>query len=524
MKYTKTNGMEDLLIFDTTLRDGEQSPGATMSLENKINIAKLLDEMGVDIIEAGFPIASEGDFVAVSTISELIDNAVVCGLARSSLGDIHRAGKALKKAKKSRIHTFISTSDLHMKYKLQMTREQVLEAIQNSVKTAIEYTDDVQWSPEDGTRTDHDFLCKAVEIAIGAGATTINIPDTVGYTIPNESAFIISMLRERVSGIENITLSTHCHNDLGMAVANSLAAVLAGARQVECTVNGIGERAGNAAMEEIVMATRVRNDSLPYKTRINTTKITPISRMVSDATSFPIQFNKAIVGKNAFAHEAGIHQDGMIKHANTYEIMRPTDVGLSESSLVLGKHSGRAAVKKRLNELGYEFGDNRINDFFVKFKELADRKREIYDGDLIAMMRESIGANDEDYLQVHHLKVICGSEAPQTAEMDLGVGGVRYQVESTGDGPVDAAFKGVAKVFSHNAKLKLYQVNAVTQGTDAQATVTVRLEEDGIISVGQSADTDTVYASLKAYLAALNNLIKQRDSKEIYQETCPTLA
>jgi len=524
MKQNTPQAMDDLLIFDTTLRDGEQSPGATMTLENKINIARLLDEMGVDIIEAGFPIASEGDFTAVSTIAGIIDNAVVCGLARSSLGDIHRAGNALKQAKMSRIHTFISTSDLHMQYKLQMTRDQVLEAIYKSINTALEYTDDVQWSPEDGTRTEHNFLCQAVATAIEAGATTINIPDTVGYTIPNESAAIITMLKERIQGINDVVISTHCHNDLGMAVANSLAAVMAGARQVECTVNGLGERAGNAAMEEIVMATRVRSDSLPYRTRIDSTKIIPVSRMVSDATSFPVQFNKAIVGKNAFAHEAGIHQDGMIKHSGTYEIMRPTDVGLSESNLVLGKHSGRAAVKKRLNELGYDIGDNRINDFFIKFKHLADRKREIYDGDLVTMMRETSSDNTEDFLQVKFLKVICGSESPQTAELHLDVGGIHHRVEANGDGPVDAAFRAVSKVFSHEAKLKLYQVSAVTQGTDAQATVTVRLEENGVIAVGQSADTDTVFASLKAYLSALNNLIRQRNAKQIYQKTSPSHA
>ena len=517
LKDTKF-GQDQLLIFDTTLRDGEQSPGAAMTLENKIEIARQLDEMGVDIIEAGFPIASEGDFLAVSKISEIIKNATVCGLARSSIGDIDRAGEALKKARKARIHTFISTSDLHMQYKLQMSRDQVLEAIHKSVTQALDYTDDVQWSPEDGTRTDHDFLVLSVKTALDAGAKTINIPDTVGYTAPGESAYIINMLRERIPEIDNVVISTHCHNDLGMAVANALAAVNAGARQVECTINGLGERAGNAALEEIVMATRVRNDIMPYKTNIDTTKITHLSRLVSDATGFPIQFNKAIVGKNAFTHEAGIHQDGMLKHAGTYEIMKPEDIGLMESSLVLGKHSGRAAVRKKLEDLGYDIGDNRLSDFFVKFKNLADRKKEVYDDDLIALMRESTGMADDDNLRVKYLKVVCGSDSPQSAELIMDVNGREMTAQATGDGPVDASFKAVTKLFPHKAKLKLYQVQAVTQGTDAQATVTVKLEENGHLVLGQSADTDTVYASIKAYVSALNNLFRRREIKTSWKE------
>ena len=518
MLINTNSGQDQLLIFDTTLRDGEQSPGAAMTLENKIEIAEQLDEMGVDIIEAGFPIASEGDFTAVSKIAKIIRNATVCGLARSSIGDIDRAGEALKTARKPRIHTFISTSDLHMKYKLQMSREQVLEAIYNSVSRALTHTDDVQWSPEDGTRTDHDFLIRAVKTALDAGATTINIPDTVGYTAPGESANIIKLLRDRIPEINDVVISTHCHNDLGMAVANSLAAVSAGARQVECTINGLGERAGNAALEEIVMATRVRNDIMPYATKIDTTKITHLSRLVSDATGFPIQFNKAIVGKNAFTHEAGIHQDGMLKHAGTYEIMKPEDIGLSESSLVLGKHSGRAAVRKKLEDLGYEIGDNRLSDFFVKFKNLADRKKEVYDDDLIAMMRETTGMAEDDYLRVKYLKVVCGSASPQSAELVMEVNGQEMTSNAKGDGPVDASFKAVTNLFPHKARLKLYQVNAVTQGTDAQATVTVKLEEDGNLVLGQSADTDTVYASLKAYVSALNNLYRRREVKTSWKE------
>ncbi len=499
-----------VLIFDTTLRDGEQSPGATMTHDEKIEIAETLDEMGVDIIEAGFPIASEGDFEAVRDIARLMKNAAVCGLSRSSFKDIDRAAEALKPAKRPRIHTFISTSPLHMKYKLQMEPEVVIEAIAASVAHARNYTDDVQWSPEDGTRTEHDFLCRAVETAIKAGATTINIPDTVGYTAPGESAALIRMLKERVPGIDDIVIATHCHNDLGMAVANALAAVDAGARQIECTINGLGERAGNAALEEVVMAMRVRNDILPYRNGIDTTKIIQASRQVARATGFQVQYNKAIVGKNAFAHESGIHQDGMLKHAGTYEIMRPEDIGLSESNLVMGKHSGRAALRSKLAELGYELGDNQLRDVFVRFKELADRKKEVFEEDLIALMNDSVAEEQHDRIQVKFLRVICGTEAPQSADLTLAIDGVDHQVTAQGDGPVDATFNAVKKLFPHTAHLQLYQVQAVTEGTDAQATVSVRMEEDGKIAVGQSADTDTVVASAKAYVQALNRLVLRR--------------
>ena len=510
MKNAGSDVQNRVLIFDTTLRDGEQSPGATMTHNEKIEIAALLDEMGVDIIEAGFPIASEGDFGAVREIAKRTRNATVCGLARSSLADIDRAGAALKDARKARIHTFISTSPLHMKFKLKMDPEDVIDAVARSVEHARRFTDDVQWSPEDGTRTEHDFLCWAVETAIRSGATTINIPDTVGYTAPSESADIIRMLRERVPGIEDVTLSTHCHNDLGMAVANSLAAVVAGARQVECTINGLGERAGNAALEEIVMAMRVRNDIMPFSTGVDTKRIMQVSRAVSDATGFPVQYNKAIVGKNAFAHESGIHQDGMIKHAGTYEIMRPEDVGLASTNLVMGKHSGRAALRRKLEELGYEVGANRLNDVFVQFKALSDKKKEIFDEDLVALMQSSVNEAVDERLRVEHLRVVCGSISPQTAELCILVDGEAHEVTSVGDGPVDAAFNAVNKVFAHDAKLLLYQVQAVTEGTDAQATVSVRLEENGRIVVGQSNDTDTILASVKAYVNALNNLTHRR--------------
>ncbi len=500
-----------VLIFDTTLRDGEQSPGATMTHTEKLEIAEMLDDMGVDIIEAGFPIASEGDFAAVSEIANRSKNAAICGLARAALGDISRAGEALKGAVKPRIHTFISTSPLHMKFKLQMEPEAVLEAVAASVSHARSFTDDVQWSPEDGTRTEHDFLCRAVETAIKAGATTINIPDTVGYTVPNESAALIKMLLERVPGADEIIFATHCHNDLGMATANALAAVAAGARQIECTINGLGERAGNAALEEVVMAMRVRNDAMPYNTGIDATKIMGLSRKVSQVTGFPVQYNKAIVGKNAFAHESGIHQDGMLKHAGTYEIMRPEDIGLSETSLVMGKHSGRAALRAKLENLGFSLADNQLKDVFVRFKELADRKKEVFDDDLVALMNTSGSQPLEGELKLESLRVICGTEGPQTAEMVLSIGGENHEVKATGDGPVDATFAAIKEVFPHGARLQLYQVHAVTEGTDAQATVSVRMEENGKIVTGQSADTDTVVASAKAYINALNNLVVRRE-------------
>ena len=493
-----------------------------MTLEEKVAIAGLLDEMGIDIIEAGFPNASEGDFRAVDEIAKRVRRATVCGLARCFDADIDRAGEALAGARDARIHTFIATSDLHMQYKLRMEREEVLERIDGAVRRARRFTDNVQWSPEDGTRTDHAFLCRAVETAIAAGATTINIPDTVGVSVPEETAAIIRMLRERVAGMDRVVISTHCHDDLGMAVANSLAAVAAGARQVECTINGLGERAGNAALEEVVMAMRVRSDKIPCHTGVDATKIVQISRLVSDATSFPVQYNKAIVGKNAFAHESGIHQDGMLKHAGTYEIMRPEDVGLTASNLVLGKHSGRAALKAKLLELGYDVGGNRLSDIFAKFKALADSKKRIFDDDLIALMQDAANVSGDERIRVVRLAVSCGSDAPRTARLALAVDGVSREFSAEGDGPVDAAFKAVDMAFPHDAKLLLYQVQAVTEGTDAQATVSVRMEEDGRIVVGHSADTDTVFASVKAYVGALNNLALRREKRRPQQPDQPS--
>lgn len=499
-----------VLIFDTTLRDGEQSPGATMSHREKLEIAALLDEMGVDIIEAGFPIASEGDFNAVSEIAKNSVNSVICGLSRASFGDIDRAWDAVKHARQPRIHTFIGTSPLHRAIP-NLSMDEMVERIHETVSHARNLCEDVQWSPMDATRTEHDYLCRVVETAIKAGATTINIPDTVGYTAPRESADLIRMLIEKVPGADEIILATHCHNDLGMATANSLAAVEAGARQVECTINGLGERAGNTALEEVVMALKVRNDIMPYQTKIDTTKIMNISRRVAQVSGFAVQFNKAIVGKNAFAHESGIHQDGMLKNAETFEIMRPTDVGLTETSIVMGKHSGRAALRSKLSDLGYELGDNQLKDVFVRFKELADRKKEVYDDDLIALLRDSAGEEQNERIKVEKLRVVCGTEGPQTAALTLSVDGTSHSVETTGDGPVDATFVAIKEIFPTTARLQLYQVHAVTEGTDAQATVSVRLEEDGKIATGQSSDTDTVVASAKAYVNALNRLLVRRE-------------
>ena len=509
-----------VLIFDTTLRDGEQSPGATMTHDEKLEIAGLLDEMGVDIIEAGFPIASEGDFRAVSEIAKNAKTSTICGLARANFKDIDRCWDAVKHAKRPRIHTFIGTSPLHRAIP-NLNKDEMAEVIHQTVSHARNLCDNVQWSPMDATRTEDDYLCRVVEIAIKAGATTINIPDTVGYTAPAESADLIRMLLERVPGADQIIFATHCHNDLGMATANSLAAVGAGARQIECTINGLGERAGNTALEEVVMAMKVRNDIMPYATRIDTTKIMNLSRMVANVSGFPVQFNKAIVGKNAFAHESGIHQDGMLKNAETFEIMRPADVGLSETNLVMGKHSGRAALRSKLEDLGFELGDNQLKDVFVRFKALADRKKEIFSDDLIALMRDEAALGEANHLTVKSLRVVCGTEGPQTADLVMIVDGVEHSTHATGDGPVDASFNAVKALFPHAARLQLYQVNAVTEGTDAQATVTVRMEEDGYIVSGQSADTDTVVASVKAYVAALNRLVVRRskaggsDRKEI---------
>ena len=500
---------DQVVIFDTTLRDGEQSPGASMNLDEKLRIAEVLENMGVDIIEAGFPIASDGDFEAVHEVAKLIKSSTICGLARATRGDIDRAAAALKPAPKKRIHTFISTSPLHMKYKLQMEADAVHEAVIDSVSYARKFTDDVEWSPEDGSRTEHDFLCRCIESAIKAGARTINIPDTVGYAIPDEFAALIKMLFERVPNIDKAILSVHCHNDLGLAVANSLAAVGSGARQVECTINGLGERAGNAALEEIVMALKTRSDKMPYSTAVRTESIMKASRLVSAVTGFAVQPNKAIVGANAFAHESGIHQDGVLKNAETYEIMSPESVGLTTSTLVLGKHSGRHAFREKLKNLGYELGNNSLQDAFKRFKNLADIKKEVFDEDIVALVDDEVRTNDQ--IQLISLEVNCGTKhRPPNAELVLEIDGEEKSVKGTGDGPVDAAFKCIKKLFPHEARLQLYQVHAVTQGTDAQAEVTVRLEENGRTVNGAGADTDTMVASVRAYVNALNKLMLKR--------------
>jgi len=507
-----TTDRNRIIIFDTTLRDGEQSPGASMNLEEKLRIAEALEELGVDVIEAGFPIASNGDFEAVREVARTIKDSVVCGLARSGAADIDRAAEALLPARRRRIHTFISTSALHMKFKLQMQPEEVYRAVIDSVTRACRYTDDVEWSPEDGSRTDPDFLCRTVEAAIKAGATTINIPDTVGYAIPDEFGAIFAMLRNRVPNADKAVFSAHCHNDLGLAVANALAAVKAGARQVECTINGLGERAGNAALEEVVMAFRTRHDSLPFATGIKTENITKVSRLVSAITGFVVQPNKAIVGANAFAHEAGIHQDGVLKNAQTYEIMTPESVGLVRSKLVMGKHSGRHAFRVKLGEMGYQLGANALEDAFRRFKDLADKKKDVYDEDIVALVDDEVlRANDR--VRFVSLQVVCGSKGPQTADLELEIDGAVRRHKATGDGPVDATFNAIKALFPHEVRLQLYQVHAVTEGTDAQAEVTVRLEESGKTVNGQGADTDTLVASARAYVNALNKLLVKREKK-----------
>lgn len=482
-----------------------------MNLDEKLRIAQVLEEMGVDVIEAGFPVASDGDFEAVSEISKIIKDSTVCGLARATRGDIERCAEAIKDAPRGRIHTFLSTSPLHMEFKLQMEPEAVFEKVRESVTIARNLCDDVEWSAEDGSRTDHDFLCRCVEAAIDCGASTVNIPDTVGYAMPDEFACLISMLFNRVPNIDKAVVSVHCHNDLGVAVANSLAAVQVGARQVECTINGLGERAGNAAMEEIVMALKTRTDYMPFTTGIDTTQFNKVSKLVSTITGFSVQPNKAIVGANAFAHESGIHQDGMLKHAGTYEIMTPESVGLGMSKLVLGKHSGKHAFSEKLKALGYSLGDNAVKDAFIRFKNLADLKKEVFDEDIVALVDDEV-VRFNDRICLLSLEIKCGTvHRPPKASLEIEVDGDRTSCTSSGDGPVDAAFNAIKELFPHTADLQLYQVHAVTHGTDAQAEVTVRLAEAGKTVNGQSADTDTMVASVKAYINALNKLLVKRE-------------
>lgn len=506
---THSSDADRVFIFDTTLRDGEQSPGASMTLEEKLQVAEALDNMGVDIIEAGFPIASNGDFEAVSEIAKRAKNSVICGLARASDKDIDRAAEAIVHAPRGRIHTFISTSPLHMKYKLQMEPETVYEKVIASVSRARNHTDDVEWSPEDGTRTEHDFLCRTVEAAIDAGATTINIPDTVGYTVPEEYYALIEMLLNRVPNADKAIFSTHCHNDLGMAVANSLAGVKAGARQIECTINGLGERAGNAALEEVVMALRTRSDAMPYHTGIETTHLARVSRIVSAAANFPVQFNKAIVGKNAFAHESGIHQDGMLKNAQTYEIMTPESVGIKATSLVMGKHSGRHAFKEKLKELGYELGDNQFQEAFTRFKELADRKKHVFDEDIAALVDDEMGSGS-DRIKLAAMEIVSKTGGVHQCTMTVSIDGAEKTVSIDGKGSVDAIFKAIKASVDADPHLVHYGVDAVTGGTDAQANAHVRLEMNNRIVSGAASDPDTLVASARAFMNAFNRLMAER--------------
>ncbi|QRM30899.1 2-isopropylmalate synthase [Microvirga sp. VF16] len=497
-----------VLIFDTTLRDGEQCPGATMTLEEKLEVAELLDTMGVDIIEAGFPIASNGDFEAVSLIAKQVKRATVAGLARAISADIARAGEAVRHAARPRIHTFVSTSPIHLAHQMRKSEEEVLEIITNTVTQARNLVEDIEWSAMDATRTPIDYLCRCVEAAIKSGATTINLPDTVGYATPDEYRAMFRAVRERVPNADKAVFSAHCHNDLGLAVANSLAALEGGARQIECTLNGIGERAGNAALEEIVMAIKTRGDVLPYETGIEATMLTRASKLASAATSFPVQYNKAIVGRNAFAHESGIHQDGMLKNAQTYEIMTPESVGVSKTSLVMGKHSGRAAFRNKLEELGYSLSDNQFQDAFERFKELADRKKHVYDEDIEALVDQNI-AMAHDRIKLVSLHIVAGTRGPQRATMRLQVDDKVVIEEQEGNGPVDATFNAIKALVPHEAVLELYQVHAVTEGTDAQAEVSVRLSADNRSVTSRAADPDTLVASAQAYLGALNKLMSR---------------
>ena len=498
---------EQLIIFDTTLRDGEQSPGASMTKDEKVRIAKSLERMRVDIIEAGFPVASVGDFEAVQAVANTVKDSRVCGLARALDADIDRAGEALKGANASRIHTFIATSPIHMKMKLRMTPDQVVENAVKAVKRARQYTDDVEFSPEDAGRSDLDFLCRVLEAVIDAGARTLNIPDTVGYNLPSQFGDLIKNLRERIPNSDKAIFSVHCHNDLGLAVANSLSAVMNGARQVECTINGLGERAGNASLEEVVMAVRTRQDVFQCDTRIDTTQILSASRLVSGVTGFVVQPNKAIVGANAFAHESGIHQDGVLKNRETYEIMRAEDVGWNTNRMVLGKHSGRNAFRSRLQELGIELeSEAELNAAFTRFKELADKKHEVFDEDIQALVSDTL-AEDNERIRLIALKVCSETGETPTATVTLELDGKELQTQMSGGGPVDAVFKAVESIVQSRTELQLYSVNNITSGTDSQGEVSVRLEKGGRIVSGQGADTDIVIASAKAYINALNKIL-----------------
>lgn len=504
---SQSRSQDQLIIFDTTLRDGEQSPGASMTIDEKIYIAKILEKLKVDVIEAGFPIASPDDFKAVKTIAETIKDSTICGLSRALDKDIEAAGEALKNANSARIHTFIATSPIHMQAKLNMQPDQVVEMAVRAIKKARQYTDDVEFSAEDAGRSEPEFLCRIIEAAIHAGASTINIPDTVGYTLPHQFGSLIRHLIETIPNSDQAIFSSHCHNDLGLAVGNSLSAVLNGARQVECTINGLGERAGNAALEEIVMAVRTRQDVFNCDTRIDATHIVPASRLVSRITGFPVQPNKAIVGKNAFAHESGIHQDGVLKARETYEIMLAQDVGWSDNQIILGKHSGRNAFKTRLKELNIEFeSDEELNEAFQRFKNLADRKHEIFDEDLRVIVSQSKSIQPDKLYELIYSEVCSQTGETPEAIVSLKVADNEKKATAKGDGPVDAVFKAIESIVQSQAELKLYSVNNITRGTDAQGEVTVQLQFNGRVVYGYGAHTDIVIASAKSYIDALNKL------------------
>ncbi|MBW1645261.1 MAG: 2-isopropylmalate synthase [Deltaproteobacteria bacterium] len=497
--------MSLIRIFDTTLRDGEQSPGASMNIEEKLMVARQLERLGVDIIEAGFPIASEGDFAAVKLVAKEIRGCEITGLARANQGDIDRAWEALRAGENPRLHVFIATSPIHMRYKLQKNPDQVLADAVAAIKYARRYTGNIEFSAEDATRSEIDFLVQIFTAVIEAGATTINIPDTVGYTIPEEYGALIRTIRERVPNIDRAVISVHCHNDLGLGTANSIAAIENGARQVECTVNGIGERAGNASLEELVMALRTRHDKLAYETNIVTTQIYPASRLVSQVTGIQVQPNKAIVGVNAFAHESGIHQDGVLKEKSTYEIMTPESVGVPQNTLVMGKHSGRHAFRDKISALGYELSDEQIEIAFKAFKKLADKKKHVYDEDIDALIADEI-IRIPHYCKLVYLSVNSGSVSVPSATIQLEVNGETMLGAEFGDGPVDATIKAIKRLTGTASKLLTYDVKSITGGTDALGEVTVRIEEDGLVVMGQGAHTDIIVASARAYINALNKL------------------
>jgi len=501
--------MRIVKIFDTTLRDGEQSPGASMNVGEKVILAKQLAKLGVDIIEAGFAISSPGDFEAIRTIGNEVEGPIICSLARAREEDINRAWEALRDAQKKRIHTFHSTSDIHLKYQFRVSREEALRRSVDMVKLARSYVEDVEFSPMDATRSDINYLCEVIEAVIEAGASTVNIPDTVGYAIPVEFGAMIKTIHDRVKNINKAVISVHCHNDLGLATSNSLAAVLNGAGQIECTINGIGERAGNCSMEEVVMALRTRHDIFNADTQIKTEEIMRTSRLVTKITGISVQPNKAIVGANAFAHESGIHQDGLLKEKSTYEIIKPESIGLLSTKFVLGKHSGRHAFKTRLNELGYVLSDEELNKAFDKFKRLADHKKDIFDEDIEALVSEEVTKVPEVY-RLKNLHVVSGTNQKPKATVKLKIGEKVVQKTESGDGPVDATFKAIAYLTDTKSSLLKFEVKSITGGTDALGEVVVSLEENGRTVRGHGADTDIIVASAKAYLNALNKLAARK--------------